>query len=137
VLARSVEIALAELLPGAPRANATRELGRRFIGGILSTALGKAIGTALFVAGPNRVIKRVPSLVRSDFGMELSVESTPGAGYRVIAAPNTPAWFAEFLVGVFEGMLARANVQPTVEIKPAPDASSAFVLDVSWAAKAS
>ena len=136
VLGRSVEVAVAELLPGETRAHATRELGRRFTGGILSTPLGRAIGTALFVAGPIRVVKRVPALVKSDFGMELRVEQTPGAGCRVFAAPATPAWFAEFLAGVFEALLVRANVRPTVELKPAPDASSAFMLEVAWAAKA-
>jgi uncharacterized protein (TIGR02265 family) len=132
VLGQCLGATAAQILPGMSLPQAFQELGRIFVRGILSTLLGKAIGPALFMAGPERVMKRVPALVRSDFGMELKVSRMGPGLYQVVAAPGTPLWSAEFHAGMFEELLRGARAEPSIVVAPPREPSSPFTLEIRW-----
>ncbi len=85
------------------------QLGEAFIDGILQTTLGQVVGVAILLSGPSRTAKRLPSLIRSDYGLETRFEPLGARRAELVSEPGLPPWARSFFAGIVRGALARTR----------------------------
>ena len=115
---------------GLPREDAWRKLGNTYIEGILATMLGKVVGVAILLSGPERTAKKVPSLIKSDFGVDSTFRVVAPKRFEMTTVPGLPPFVGHSFAGILEEALRRARGTPTVNCRAQDDGS--FVLDYSF-----
>ena len=81
------------------------QLGLAFVDGILQTTLGQIVGVAVLLSGPERTVRRLPSLIRSDYGVETRFESLGFRRGQLVSEPDLPPWACSFFAGIVRGAL--------------------------------
>ncbi|WIG97600.1 DUF2378 family protein [Myxococcus sp. SDU36] len=116
---------------GLDRKSAYRTLGRELVRSYFDTLVGKVVGMALKVAGPERAMKRVSLSFSSVFSpVDIQVESLGPADWRVRF--RSYPFPAEAAAGTCEGALRQAGAtepQVNVERYEPPDG---FDLRIRW-----
>ncbi|MBK7862530.1 MAG: DUF2378 family protein [Archangiaceae bacterium] len=134
VLGRCLEAAIAQRYLSLANRDALRTMGNRFIAGILSTMLGKVVGVAVLLSGPDRTVKRIPSLMKSDYGVSVEAQALGPRRYAVTSSFGYPLWAGPFFHGIFEEALRKTGVVPESSCKVDANTGS-FVIDLAWPEK--
>ncbi|MFT3713654.1 MAG: DUF2378 family protein [Archangium sp.] len=112
-----------------PRDDAYRKLGTMFIEGILATMLGKVVGVAILLSGPERTGKKVPSLIKSDYGVSSTFRVVEKKRFEMASEAGVPLFTGPYFAGIMEEAIRRARGVPNVTCR---SENGSFVLDYTW-----
>lgn len=133
VLDRSLAIAASSLrFAHLSYDEAYLRLGEAFIEGILQTTLGQVVGVAILLSGPARTARRLPSLIRSDYGVETRFEPLGSRRAQLVSEPGLPPWMRSFFAGIVRGSLARTRDCAPVVFGRAGSEPGSFLVEFSW-----
>lgn len=126
----ALELVARHVYPMLTREKAIYELGRQSVEGFLGTLLGKVIGTAVLLGGPDRVIEKMPKHARTGDATydRIKVQKVGEAHWR--ADVDDPAAIPEYFAGMTHAWLRRAGVTPSIELTPT--GPGAFAMVVRW-----
>ena len=118
------------LYPGSSPADAHRELGRMMMEGIELTLFGRTMAPAVKLLGPRRLLKRVPSNMKSsnNFSIGVMTELTPTSMKLVVDDVGDAP---EIFQGSLERMVAWAGGRDVVVKVDAPALPVASYL-IDW-----
>jgi uncharacterized protein (TIGR02265 family) len=124
-----IEAARRHLFPSLSVAEGTRRLGAIFADGYFNTLIGKVIGAALPLLGPERAIQRLPrywSATQPDLGVEVVK-----AGERHYAVTlREKGILADFCAGLLEGSVRHTRAEVAITVREVD--GTHCVLDVRW-----
>jgi len=82
----TIDAVVRHVFAGQPRDDAHRELGQRMMEGIENTFFGKAMAPAVKLLGPRRLLKRVPSNMKTanNFSIGVMTELAPTSMQLVV-----------------------------------------------------
>ncbi|WP_426752483.1 DUF2378 family protein [Myxococcus sp. Y35] len=116
---------------GMDRKSAYRELGRGLVRSYFDTMVGKVVGIALKVAGPERAMKRVGLSFSSVFDpVDIQVESQGPANWR--ARFRGYPFPAEAAAGTCEGALRQAGASEPEVVVERYEPPDGFDLRIRW-----
>ncbi|MFP2928777.1 DUF2378 family protein [Pyxidicoccus sp. 3LG] len=125
------DAAVRHLYPGRERNAALREMGREMVRAYFDTLVGKVVGMALKVAGPERAMRRVGlSFSSVVHPVDIVVERLAQTDWRVRfrSYPFAP----DAAAGTCEGALLQAGApKPQVEVER-HESPEAFDLRIRW-----
>jgi uncharacterized protein (TIGR02265 family) len=125
------EAVLRHLYPGKERKAAQRELGRELVRMYFETLVGRVVGMALKVAGPERAMKRV-ALSFSSVLSPVDIQGQPLAPADWRVQFRGYPFPADAAAGTCEGALRQAGAtQPRVEIERY-EGTDGFDLRIRW-----
>jgi uncharacterized protein (TIGR02265 family) len=130
-LRTALEVAWRHALPNLTREEAFRHLGRLFTEGMLQTLLGRVIGVAVVMSGPDRIMAKMDKHIRSGrrpTNITVVTEQLEPAHWRCVV--HDLHAIPEFFMGTTEAWLRRAGGEPKVTL--VRTSASGFELDVRW-----
>lgn len=112
--ARCCKVASRRFLPEMEEREAQRELGRRYIDGVLNTFIGKVIAVPMRFGGPVRMLDRLPRYVEMS-GTHMKVRTTRTSQRTTqIDIHFHPDADQSFTHGFLEGVMKAVGVDATV-----------------------
>ncbi len=103
--------------PDVDAASAFRALGVRFTNGFLETIVGRVVGVGLPLLGPERFLRKFPTLARMDSSpVQVTVEPAGERAMR-LTFRDDPHLNPDFVAGILEGGLRVTKVEPTVNVE--------------------
>ncbi|MBU8894512.1 TIGR02265 family protein [Corallococcus sp. H22C18031201] len=124
------EVVLNAAYSGRPRGEAYRQMGRDIVRSYFDTLVGKVVGVALSVAGPERAMRRVALSFRSVFE-PINIRSEPLGPQDWRVEFRSYPFPAESAAGTCEEALRKAGAaQPRVTLER--EDSAGFDLRIRW-----
>ena len=125
----AVDVARAHRFGELPPDEGLRQMGRLFVDGFVQTTVGRVLASAAPWLGPERMLARMPSYMRT-VRTDVSIAIVPLGVCHWRMTFEDPEPFGHFVVGVIEQMLALCSVK--ADPKLVEQTQSRYVIDVQW-----